>query len=50
MYNQLIDDGALVTMTEVDLEDVGMLGTPEQVADFLKTPPLSAADLALWPA
>lgn len=38
LYNQLIDDGARVRIAELRLEDVGMLGTPEQVADFTARP------------
>lgn len=45
MYNRLIADGALVTMEELALDDVGMLGTPEQVNAFCANPPPAAAAL-----
>ena len=38
LYNQLISEGAPVRISQLALEDVGMLGTPEQVADFIETP------------
>ncbi|WP_200885069.1 glycosyltransferase family 2 protein [Croceibacterium mercuriale] len=45
MYNQLIAEGALVTMGTLALEDVGMLGTPDQVEGFCDAPPPAAAAL-----
>lgn len=45
MYNQLIAEGALVTMQELALDAVGMLGTPEQVDGFRANPPPAAAAL-----
>jgi hypothetical protein len=39
MYNRLIDAGELVHVSLLDFEDVGMLGTPEQVAAFAANPP-----------
>ena len=45
MYNKLIAEGALVTMHELASDDVGMLGTPEQVDEFRADPPRSAAAL-----
>lgn len=39
LYNQLIAEGACVQITELDLSQVGMLGTPEQVAAFVADPP-----------
>jgi len=45
MYNQLIEDGALVTMGTLRFEDVGMLGTPDQVEGFRTNPPPAAAAL-----
>ena len=50
MYNQLITEGALVTMGTLALEDVGMLGTPEQVEGFRAAPPPAAAALIEAPA
>ncbi|WP_347303912.1 glycosyltransferase family 2 protein [Croceibacterium sp. TMG7-5b_MA50] len=43
MYNRLIEEGGLVTMGSLALEDVGMLGTPDQVAGFTADPPPAAA-------
>lgn len=42
LYNQLIDEGAEVRIAELGLGDVGMLGTPEQVAQFQESPPEGA--------
>lgn len=42
LYNQLIADGARVEIAHVGLGDVGMLGTPEQVAAFVADPPSAA--------
>lgn len=39
MYNHLIGAGELVHVTLLDFDDVGMLGTPEQVASFVAAPP-----------
>lgn len=39
LYNQLISDGAYVQISELALSQVGMLGTPAQVADFVANPP-----------
>ena len=47
LYNQLIADGAVVRIAELALDDVGMLGTPEQVEAFIAAPPPAAAALAL---
>lgn len=41
MYNRMIEAGDLVHVTLLDFADVGMLGTPEQVADFAKNPPVT---------
>jgi dTDP-glucose pyrophosphorylase len=41
MYNRLIADGELVHVSFLDFEDVGMLGTPEQVEGFSANPPRS---------
>lgn len=41
MYNQLIADGKLVNVSFLDFEEVGMLGTPEQVEGFAANPPKS---------
>lgn len=43
MYNRLIDAGELVHVSLLDFADVGMLGTPEQVADFARHPPATVA-------
>ena len=45
MYNRLIEDGELVTLSVVPLEDVGMLGTPDQVERFEQAPPAGAQSL-----
>lgn len=45
MYNRLIAEGALVTMQELALDDVGMLGTPEQLDAFRADPPPAATAL-----
>jgi hypothetical protein len=42
MYNLLLERGELVTISRVAFEDVGMLGTPDQVAAFRETPPSGA--------
>ena len=39
MYNHLIAAGELVTIAELAFADVGMLGTPDQVAAFRSDPP-----------
>lgn len=44
LYNQLIDDGARVRIARLRLDDVGMLGTPEQVADFMERPSQAALE------
>lgn len=47
LYNRLIDDGRTVRIASLELDDVGQLGTPEQVADFTARPPRAALDLAV---
>jgi len=42
LYNQLIDEGKTVHIDVLKLADVGMLGTPDQVEDFIASPPASA--------
>lgn len=42
MYNQLISDGGMVHVSFLDFQDVGMLGTPQQVEGFAANPPPSA--------
>jgi hypothetical protein len=42
LYNHLIAEGARVRIAKLRLEDVGMLGTPEQVAAFREAPPEAA--------
>jgi len=44
MYNQIIADGACVSISQLAFEDVGMLGTPEQLEHFMAAPPPSALD------
>lgn len=44
MYNQLIADGGRVEIARLSLDDVGMLGTPEQVTAFTEDPPQTALD------
>lgn len=46
MYNYLVAAGETVTMTELALDDVGMLGTPEQVEAFRSEPPAGARPFA----
>ncbi|CUH79478.1 glycosyltransferase family 2 protein [Tropicibacter naphthalenivorans] len=46
LYNQLIQDGADVRISQLAFEDVGMLGTPDQLDDFIANPPPSARALA----
>jgi hypothetical protein len=47
MYNQLIAEGLLVTTGSLSLDQVGMLGTPEQVAGFAAAPPPAALTAVL---
>lgn len=42
LYNQLAADGARVRIMELAPDDVGMLGTPEQVEAFVAAPPQAA--------
>jgi hypothetical protein len=42
LYNQLIGEGHRVRIADVALEDVGMLGTPDQVRAFVTKPPAAA--------
>lgn len=42
MYNQLIADGRRVDLLSLGFDDVGMLGTPEQVQAFAASPPPGA--------
>lgn len=39
MYNRLIEAKRRVIMSDIPLEDTGMLGTPEQVDSFIRHPP-----------
>lgn len=39
MYNRLIENEGRVRISELELGQVGMLGTPEQVAAFISAPP-----------
>jgi len=45
LYNRLIDDEMTVRISVLDIDDVGLLGTPEQVARFRTTPPASALEV-----
>lgn len=47
LYNQLIADGCNVRISELALDDVGMLGTPDQVRSFEKNPPASVVNSSL---
>lgn len=47
LYNQVIADGGEVGLTQLALEDVGMLGTPEQLSSFIVDPPPAARELVL---
>jgi len=42
LYNQLIEDGLSVGIAQLSMDDVGMLGTPDQVEAFKTTPPKGA--------
>jgi hypothetical protein len=42
LYNEMIAAGAVVRIAELALDDVGMLGTPDQVDAFAANPPPSA--------
>lgn len=44
LYNHLIADAAPVRIEQLALKDVGMLGTPEQVAAFIADPPAAALE------
>ncbi len=46
LYNQLIAQGGDVRIAQLDLDDVGMLGTPAQVEDFMRSPPPAARRIA----
>lgn len=39
MYNSLIEEGQPVMLHRIGLQDIGMLGTPEQVTAFAHNPP-----------
>ena len=39
LYNRLIETGRLVHVSLLEMDDVGMLGTPEQVEAFIANPP-----------
>lgn len=42
LYNQLIADGRIVRISALSVDDVGQLGTPDQVEYFKKMPPVGA--------
>jgi hypothetical protein len=42
LYNHLIGEGLPVRISELALDDVGMLGTPDQVLAFVTKPPAAA--------
>lgn len=44
LFNQLIADGTVVRIEQLELADVGMLGTPDQVAQFIDSPPDGARE------
>lgn len=46
LYNQLILQGGQVRVAQLDLADVGLLGTPAQVEAFVRAPPAAALALA----
>lgn len=46
LYNQLIAEGRTVRIAQLNLDDVGMLGTPAQVEDFMRSPPPAAQRIA----
>lgn len=50
LYNHLIAAGGEVRIAQLDLDDVGMLGTPAQVEAFMRSPPPAAAGIARAPA
>ena len=45
MYNLLIQNGLPVGISQLSMDDVGMLGTPDQVAAFEQNPPQGAVSL-----
>lgn len=49
MYNQLIGGGKDVRIAELKFSDVGMLGTPAQVKQFMESPPAAALAMGLTP-
>jgi hypothetical protein len=46
LYNHLIGEGLPVRISELALDDVGMLGTPDQVLAFQQNPPAAARSVA----
>lgn len=46
LYNQIILDGGQVRVARLGLADVGLLGTPAQVEEFVRAPPAAALALA----
>ncbi len=46
LYNQLIAEGRAVRIAQLDFGDVGMLGTPAQVEEFMRSPPPAARRIA----
>ena len=42
MYNRLIANGDYIALGQIELDDVGLLGTPEQVEAFAASPPVGA--------
>lgn len=49
LYNTLISDGGEVLIDRIALGEVGLLGTPEQLADFIAAPPEAARRLRFRP-
>lgn len=46
LYNQLIARGGEVRIAQLGLDDVGLLGTPAQVEEFVRSPPPAAERVA----
>ncbi len=42
LYNQVILQGGRVMIAQLGLDDVGLLGTPAQVEEFMRAPPAAA--------
>ncbi len=42
LYNQIVHSGGEVRIAQLGLDDVGLLGTPAQVEEFVRAPPAAA--------